>query len=175
VGENDAQLSAARLLIFSADRRQRQQGTEALNALLVSGYKPTECAYWLVVGLLNNGEYRSCRTQIASLVRAEPSNERAAALLEVVKERIRAEGQRSWLVAGGVALAVGALLYVMWGRRGGGERDADTSSSFRGGYGGSHNDGSTGGYYRGSGSGSGGGGSSGSTDIANNWKSRYGR
>lgn len=182
VGENEAQLAAAKLLIFSSDRKQREQGIMTLDSLLCSGFKPSECAYWLVVGYLNAGEYRACRQQIAGLVRAEPTNERAAALLEVVKDKIRAEGQRSWLIAGGVAVALGIVLYFAWGRGGrGGDRDDEFSAAGArgGGYGrgnGSNAPGSGSGYYRNAGgSGSSAGTSPGSVDIANSWKARYGR
>lgn len=158
VGENDARFAAARLLIFSAERSQRAAGAAALQQLLAAGFKPSEAAFWLAVAHLTAGEYRACRQQISSLVRAEPTNERAAALLEIIKERVRAEGQRAWLWIGAAAVvAAGAALWL-WSRSR--HRDAaqlrDVSRP-------PYGHGGAGSY-----------GAPRSRDIANDWKSRYG-
>ena len=51
---------------------------------------PSECAFYTAVGHLNRGSYGDARVVLSQLVLTDPSNERAAALLDLVRSRVHA-------------------------------------------------------------------------------------
>jgi hypothetical protein len=115
--EADAQLAAARILGVSADRVASAEALALLEALLRQGYKPSETLTALCTTHFVRGEYGACRRCLSQLVRSEPSNERAAALLELLVATVRREGRTGLLLlAAGAVLAVGlgVLAYRRW-------------------------------------------------------------
>lgn len=115
--ERDTNFAYAKLAIFCSDRRTAASGVSELSALSGSGYKPSESAFWLAVGQMETGSFAAARSTLASLVRADPANERAAALLEIFKQRVWREGKRGLLlVGGGALLAVALAVGLIWWR-----------------------------------------------------------
>ncbi len=86
--------------------------------LVPPGTKPSDAAFLRCIGLLQSGNYLASRSAIAALVRSEPTNERAAALLELYKDTVyRDARQAAFLVAGAVAVGAAAFaLYTFWSR-----------------------------------------------------------
>jgi hypothetical protein len=62
------------------------------------------------------GEARAARETLTALVRADPADEAAAALLELFAVRTRAEGRVGIAIA--VAAALGAAALLVWALRG---------------------------------------------------------
>jgi hypothetical protein len=93
----------------------RAEAVEALESALSGGYALSDSAFWLSVAYMECGRYAEARRTLGSLVREDPSSEEAAALLEVFKERVRAEGASALATAGVVALGLAAVyLLLRW-------------------------------------------------------------
>jgi hypothetical protein len=101
----------------SADRAASAEALGLLEPLLRRGYKPSETLMTLCTTHFGRGEYGACRRQLSQLVRSEPSNERAAALLELLVTTVRREGRTGWLLLGAGAVVVvglGLWAYMRW-------------------------------------------------------------
>jgi hypothetical protein len=182
--EKDARFAYAKVGIYSTDRQTAQQALEELVALNGMGYKPSESAFWAAVGHMETGAFAAARSQLASLVRTDPANERAAALLEIYKSRVRSDGKRGLLLIGGAVLLVaGALAFWFYrGRSSGSGSGSGSGAAASAAAPGAHLQaapwraagGSSGSSSSSSGSSSR-GGSGGSGGSSSEWRSRYSR
>ena len=100
----------AKAALHSRDPLLRAEAVAQLASLLSSGYRLSDTAFWLAVAHMKNGNFSAARVQLAGLVRADPANERAAALLELYKAEVRREGRRGFLLG---LLGVGAAVLLV--------------------------------------------------------------
>ena len=111
--EQEARFNAAVLQTFSADRSVSLEGIEALNDLLQKGHRPPLVLFFLASGHMHRGDFIAARSVIHQLVRMEPGNERAAALIEIYKSRVKEQTVPGLIIAGVLgAVAIGGLFLV---------------------------------------------------------------
>jgi hypothetical protein len=124
--EAAATFEYARLAVFSDKEATRREALSHLSSLAAGGFRPSETAFWLAAGQMQSGQFSGARETLSDLVRRDPANERAAALLEIYKRRVKEEGWKGLaMTAGGVALAVAILVLGVWAwRRGGAEKQS---------------------------------------------------
>ena len=126
-GEADAKLSLARLLAGSPIRRESAEGLALLSDLTLSGVRQSEVQFTTCAARFLRGDYAECRLALVQLVRSEPGNERAAALLEVLRSHVAEHGKWGLLLLGlGVVVVVGGayLFASAWAARAARDRPA---------------------------------------------------
>ena len=97
---------------FSPDAAVSALGVAALTSL---GASPG-AAFWYAAALVERGEHAKARDALFSLIRDAPDDDRAAALLEIWKSKVREEGTRA-LAWAGVAIIAGFALALIFLRR----------------------------------------------------------
>lgn len=106
-------------MALSTERRDSAAALDELARLHMQGYRTSDVQFTICLAHYLRGEFADCRRTLGQLARAEPSNERAAALVEVLVDTVRSEGR--WglvMLASGVAVAIGLGLWL-WTRRSG--------------------------------------------------------
>jgi hypothetical protein len=111
-----AKLALARRLVYIPI--YASEGTVLLDQLAAQGVKQADIPFLRCVGLFHAGDYFNCSAALRIIMLSEPTNERAAALLELFKEVVYRDAKRGLLVAAGVVAAgvALALLYAYWPR-----------------------------------------------------------
>jgi hypothetical protein len=105
-------VASAAQFSFSPDAAVSALGVSALASL---GASPG-AAFWTAAALVERGEHAKARDALVSLMRDAPDDDRAAALLEIWKSKVREEGTRA-LAWAGVALVAGVALAFIFSRR----------------------------------------------------------
>lgn len=95
-------------------RSKRSEDTEAGVRLLYQLYRDEpeltrECLYYLSMGEIKLGNYTEARKYARELLKMEPTNSQASALLTEIEERVTREGLIGLGIAGG-AVAVAGLV-----------------------------------------------------------------
>ena len=71
--------------------------------LLLRSYQPSDCAFYICCGHLNRGEFKEARKTLGQLLLSDPTNARAAVMLELLQRRVRAgmcsfESKIMWVI-----------------------------------------------------------------------------
>lgn len=112
--ESDASYALGVSLVFSSRADRVSEGLSTLSTLLRQGYRTSDVIFYTCVGLMHAGRYRECRSHLVGLVSSEPTNERAAALLYVYKQRIGVESYTGMAIYAGVAVVLLGLGYLAY-------------------------------------------------------------
>ena len=85
-------MAAARTAAAAPARHAVAAGNAALDELAASGMRRGDALFAKAAGLYVRGRYTECRDAVAGLVLNDPTNERYAAMLEVLRETVGTEG-----------------------------------------------------------------------------------
>merc|ERR1719215_2541690 len=88
----------ARLCVLSGSHRNTKIGIELLNGLVLRSYKPSTCVFYVALGQFYRGDYAQCRETLSGVIKTDPHNERAATLLQLVKQTVETDGKQFAIV-----------------------------------------------------------------------------
>jgi hypothetical protein len=130
-------LTEARVLAFSLGPLESKRGIIALESLTAgittsigSSNTQREILFWLSAALLQNGELSRARVAAVTLTQSNIHDERAAALLEIIKGRVKRKANEALtLVVGVAAVSTVLFIFISWTIAARRARSANASST----------------------------------------------